>query len=53
MTMQNRESAAADSSLSDWYRPTVSAFDISEVTLLGKLGSLFDADTQTADYSPD
>lgn len=36
-----------------WQRPTLSAFNVSEITLLGKLGSLFDAITSDNSFSED
>jgi len=38
---------------SQWRRPTLNAYDVADITLLGKLGSLFDADTGDNTFSAD
>jgi len=35
----------------EWRCPTLSSFDISAITQLGKLGSLFDANTGASDFA--
>jgi len=53
MNTENSRGDAANAMLPAWSAPVLSTFDISEITQLGKLGSLFDADTFDSNYAPD
>lgn len=53
MNTNNPRADVANDMAPEWHCPTVSSFDIAEITQLGKLGSLFDALTDASDFAED